>query len=91
MIAVRKENHILNYGEYRWVDCQNDHVFAFYRHSGQEQILLIHNLSSESQQVKLTLNKNKEGLMNLLTGQKFPIEGDLLDIELEPYQYLWLI
>ena len=91
MIAVRKENHILNYGEYRWVDCQNNHAFAFYRHSGQEQILLIHNLSSESQQVSLTLDKDKEGLMNLLTGQKFPIEGDLLDIELEPYQYLWLI
>jgi maltose alpha-D-glucosyltransferase / alpha-amylase len=90
MIAIRKEIPALNSGDFRWLDCHNSKVFSYYRHSDQEQILCIHNLSPEPQQFNIQLSNEKEGMIDQLSEQKFAVQGKLMEIELEPYQYLWL-
>jgi maltose alpha-D-glucosyltransferase/alpha-amylase len=90
MIAVRKQHRTFGWGEFEWLDVQNDAIAAFRRTYQGESILAIHNLSEAEQKVWLPTKKPVRELTDLLTQKQFsPVKGNL-EIELLPYQYIWL-
>jgi maltose alpha-D-glucosyltransferase/alpha-amylase len=91
MIASRKNHPALGYGEYTWIDCNENTVLAYYRSSANEQIIAIHNLSRDPQSICLKLDLVKHLLTDILSGQTFSVQDNLLCLNLEPYQYLWLV
>jgi maltose alpha-D-glucosyltransferase / alpha-amylase len=90
MLAIRKQYHAFGRGEFEWLDCQNDKVAVFQRTYDGETILAIHNLSDEEQSVSLKIKKTAKSPTDLLT-QKELLSGEgSSNVELAPYQYLWL-
>ncbi len=85
MIAVRKQNLAFGRGQFEWLDLENESIAAFQRIYHGETILAIHNLSDSQQRIAITIKKPGT-LIDLLTGEEF----EDMEIELEPYQYLWL-
>jgi maltose alpha-D-glucosyltransferase/alpha-amylase len=90
MIAVRKENLAFSRGQFEWIDLENESIAAFQRTYHRERILAIHNLSDVRQKIAFPLKKPTTSMTDLLTGEEFSSSGEGIEIELEPYQYLWL-
>jgi maltose alpha-D-glucosyltransferase/alpha-amylase len=90
MIATRKSHPALETGEYIQADCEGNGLFAYWRRSGGESILLLHNLTPDPQQVRIRLENARQQMTNLFSGQVFSSRESLLSLELEPYQYFWL-
>ena len=88
MIGVRRQSHAFGWGDFEWLDLQNEHVAAFRRTFQDETILALHNLSNTKQ--KVSIKKPVTSMTDLLTGDEFPALDETMSIELEPYQYLWL-
>lgn len=63
MIMIREEHHAFGWGEFEWMDLENDKIAAFQRTFEGEIILAIHNLSDSEHRISL---KTKEPV-NLLT------------------------
>jgi hypothetical protein len=51
----------------------------------------IHNLSDRNQKFSYSIKKSVKALTDLLTQQQYFPVGDHIEIDLMPYQYLWLI
>ena len=91
MIAVRKQHRVFGRGNFRWVSCGTEQVAAYLRSSPAEQLLIINNLSANTQTIESLLPHWQEGVLHdLLTGAQFPVYGGVLALTLTPYQYLWL-
>ena len=90
MIATRKQHMSFGWGEFKWIDIVNVSVAAFQRSYQGEMILALHNLSSTTQQISHFIQKPVTSMTDLLTRQEFLPANGTLEIELEPYQYLWL-
>ncbi len=90
MLATRKQHRAFGWGEFQWIDFRNDAVAAFQRTYHDETIFAIHNLSAERQKVSCQIKKPVNGMTDLLTQKKFIPVKENLEIELIPYQYLWL-
>jgi glycosidase len=87
MIAVRKEHSEFGRGDFEWVDLQNPSVAAFKRTLQNESIIAIHNLSDATQTIALeTKKKSANSLTDALTDKNF----ELQNLELRPYQFIWL-
>jgi len=84
MIAIRKEHKVFGWGDFNWLDLGNQAVIAYTRAFAEERLLILHNLSSETQEV--TLIPNGKGYTDLLSNQILPSER----LVLQPFQYLWL-
>jgi hypothetical protein len=65
-------------------------VAAFQRTYQGESILALHNLSSTTQTISHLIQKPLISMSDLLTEQEFLPLNDTIEIELAPYQYLWL-
>ena len=63
------------------------HVFAMKRYCEEQEILTLTNISGQRQSVDLAGKRSPDLYKDLLTGRTFGRES----IELEPYQYLWLV
>jgi maltose alpha-D-glucosyltransferase/alpha-amylase len=90
MIAIRKGHHAFGRGEFEWLDCQNDKIAGFQRTYEGEKILAIHNLSDVEQKVSLKIKQSAKSLTDLLMQKEFSFDNEGFDLELTPYQYLWL-
>jgi maltose alpha-D-glucosyltransferase/alpha-amylase len=90
MIAIRKQHRVFGWGTLEWVDMQNNTAAVFRRSHHGETILAIHNLSDTKQKVSYQIREPVKSLTDLLTQKEFIPTKDLLEIELLPYQYLWL-
>ncbi|HSB00167.1 MAG TPA: alpha-amylase family glycosyl hydrolase, partial [Anaerolineales bacterium] len=90
MIAVRKQHQTFGWGEFEWIDVQNEALAAFRRTHHDETILVIHNLSAAKQNFSHPIKKPVNSLTDLLTQKQFVPANGNLEIELMPYQYLWL-
>ena len=83
MIAVRKAHPAFGHGSFVWTDVGTDAVAAYTRKYETETILVLNNLSAETQSVSLPQVPASE----ILTGNV--ISSDSL--ALAPYQFLWLL
>ena len=85
MIVIRKSQPEFGRGDFEWLDFQNPSIAAFQRiHQGQS-VLVIHNLSDTQQTISLKIKKPATSLADLLSQNSF-----FSQIELAPYQFLWL-
>jgi oligo-1,6-glucosidase len=50
MIAFRKSNPVLVYGEYNCIDEDHDAIFAYKRFDDQNEFLIVHNMSDQALQ-----------------------------------------
>jgi maltose alpha-D-glucosyltransferase / alpha-amylase len=90
MIEVRKQNLTFGRGQFEWIHLENESIASFQRTYRGETILAIHNLSDQEQRITIPIKKLVTSMTDLLTGKEFVAIDEELEIELEPYQYLWL-
>ncbi len=89
MLRVRKEHSAFGRGSLAWVDSSDDRIAAYRRQYREDRILAVHNLSDSP----VTFSSAVEGashFSDLLTGKVFPRAENHLNLDLSPYQYLWL-
>jgi len=85
MIAMRKENPILVYGEYNLILENHEQIFAYTRTFDKEKLLIICNLSSlEAMYEYGDLELSYEGLM--LTNYKIEPHKNISKFILQPYE-----
>ena len=53
IIAIRKENAALTKGDFISVDTENEALMAYVRESGEQKVLVFHNMSAHEQEVNL--------------------------------------
>jgi maltose alpha-D-glucosyltransferase/alpha-amylase len=90
MISVRKQHRAFSWGEFEWIDFQNNAVAVFQRSYNNETILAVHSLSDTKQRILYPIKKSVRAMTDLLTEEEFVPRKEHLEIELGPYQYLWL-
>ena len=90
MIAVRRRHQVFGRGQFTWMDLANKHIAGFQRMYQDETIFAIHNLSNRKQPVSLLMKKPTTSMTDLLTEKQFDLRNENIEIELEPFQYLWL-
>jgi maltose alpha-D-glucosyltransferase / alpha-amylase len=90
MIATRKQHQIFGRGTFEWLTLEKENIAAFQRTYLDETLLAIHNLSDTKQEISFRTKRPAKSMTDLLTKQEyFPVK-DKFEIELMPYQYLWL-
>ena len=90
MIAIRKQHPAFGWGQFEWINLQNDSIAAFLRTYKGESIFAIHNLSGRNQKISYSIKKPANSLTDLLTQKQFTTTNRQLEIALMPYEYLWL-
>lgn len=90
MILLRKEHPALSEGDFSWVGCGTQAVLGFQRGSPQENLLAIHNLSSDTNEISLEPHSGKPVWTDLISGERFTSHQGRLHLKLLPHQYLWL-
>jgi maltose alpha-D-glucosyltransferase/alpha-amylase len=90
MISVRREQRAFSWGEFEWIDVQNNALAVFQRSYEDETLLVLHNLSDTKQRISYPIKKSVTAMTDLLTQREFVPANERFDIELAPYEYLWL-
>jgi amylosucrase len=92
LILIRKHNKILGNADTDFIEVNNEHVFAYTRRNDQGQVLLaLVNFSEDVQSLdgKVLTQLNASSVMDLISKEN--IDGLSSDIQLLPYQVMWLI
>lgn len=92
MIATRKAKRVFGRGHCQFIETENSAALVYTRQYGDELVLSVNNLSTQSQQVTLELSAFNGGIpVNLLTGRSFPaVTRAPYILVLNPHEYLWL-
>jgi maltose alpha-D-glucosyltransferase/alpha-amylase len=90
MIQLRKLHPAFGEGGLTWIDGVTKTILAFYRTCSDERLLLIHNLSPFPQRVNLDLKSNQLIWTDLFVEQPYIAVQEHLQLNLAPYQFLWL-
>ena len=86
MIAVRKRHAAFGGSSMEWVEMGNPTVAAYLRQNGDDDVLVLSNLSSDVQSVVVPLQYRKNYL-DLLSSSVVSLGQER---ELAPYSFLWL-
>jgi maltose alpha-D-glucosyltransferase/alpha-amylase len=91
-IAVRKAHSVLAWGNCDFLNVDNQAVLAYLRHTEDEQMLIVCNLSDQTQTVTLRLPKFVGVTPHDVLSDKLldPVGQTRYRISLSPYQYHWL-
>jgi alpha-glucosidase len=84
MISLKKENEIFTYGTYDLLLEDDKQIYAYTRTLGEEQVVVITNLSKKEATFESTLTLNAENL--LLANEEVAAHGDMTSISLNPYE-----
>ena len=96
MVHLRKENLAFGWGDFRWATWSDvpaaRRVAAYWRTYKHEAVLVLNNLSAETQEVEISLAGEPSSKPAVLLGEPVDlvIKGGFLRLNLQPYQYLWL-
>lgn len=90
MIAIRKQHHAFGWGDFEWIDCNNDQIAAYRRTYSGETILVFQNLGDQTQNISYKPKRSMKIRTDLLTKMEFTSIHGKVDMQLEPYQYFWL-
>jgi maltose alpha-D-glucosyltransferase/alpha-amylase len=88
MIAAKKEKRALGFGALEWIESKSQAIAAYSRTHQDERLIILNNTSSELQSA--AIKENCAALTDLLSGKKFTPLNGIFEIELKPYEYLWL-
>jgi maltose alpha-D-glucosyltransferase/alpha-amylase len=92
MISVRKAHPAFGWGDFSWAETGSPAVAAYWRVYGDEQLLILNNLSQQVQSLTIDLAPGKEiKFSDILTGNEtlLTIKGKL-ELTLKPFEYRWL-
>ncbi len=92
MISVRKAHPAFGWGDFSWAETGSLAVAAYWRVYGDEQLLILNNLSQQVQSLTIDLAPGKEiKFSDILTGNEtlLTINGKL-ELTLKPFEYRWL-
>ncbi|RZT21056.1 glycoside hydrolase family 13 protein [Fictibacillus sp. BK138] len=84
MISLKKENEIFTYGTYDLLLEDDKQIYAYTRTLGEEQVVVITNLSKKEAVFETELSLNAENL--LLSNEEVAAHGDMTSISLKPYE-----
>jgi alpha-glucosidase len=84
MISLKKENEIFTYGTYDLLLEDDKQIYAYTRTLGEEQVVVITNLSKKEAVFETELSLNSENL--LLANEEVAAHGDVTHISLNPYE-----
>ncbi|MGE5138355.1 MAG: maltose alpha-D-glucosyltransferase [Rudaea sp.] len=87
LIAVRKKYRAFGRGSTRMINLGNEHVLAYERCWNDERILVVNNLSAESQPIQLGEYAGGSG-WDVLGQREFDFPPAA---QLEPFEFLWLL
>lgn len=90
MIAIRKQHHAFGWGDFEWIDCDNNQIAAYRRTYNGETILVFQNLGDQTQNISYKPKRSMKIRTDLLTKMEFTSIHGRVNMQLEPYQYLWL-
>ncbi|MFC2030633.1 maltose alpha-D-glucosyltransferase [Chloroflexota bacterium] len=92
MIRVRKGHPAFGRGQLRFLEPSNQAILAYLRTHDDGAILIINNLSSQPQSVRLEAGEIPPGrLVDMMTGECLaPMVGGPYGFELARYEYRWL-
>ena len=99
LIKVRKETPILKRGTLSKIESDKKEIFSYLRISGDQQIIIVNNLSGVKSEAVLMLSRDlnekidkTKYLTNLINGEEIKVcsECKKLILSIEPYQTLWL-
>ncbi|MGZ9226807.1 MAG: alpha-glucosidase C-terminal domain-containing protein, partial [Anaerolineales bacterium] len=90
MLMIRKKHHAFSRGEFEWLDLENDRTAGFQRISEDETILAMYNLSDSEQRIVLKTKGPVKSLTDLLSQKVFTSTNESMELDLAPYQFLWL-
>jgi maltose alpha-D-glucosyltransferase/alpha-amylase len=86
MLSIRKQHRAFGRGSLRWLDVQNPAAAAYLRHTLEERLIILNNLSGQHQRIHLPADV-RGAAHDLLTDRTAPLPTHLI---LQPYQTLWL-
>ncbi|HYC00535.1 MAG TPA: maltose alpha-D-glucosyltransferase [Candidatus Limnocylindrales bacterium] len=91
LIAMRKQHAVFGRGTIEFLDPDNHKVLCFIRSLGDDQMLVVANLSRHAQYVELDLSRYKGQVpIETMGGTEFPPIGDLpYLLTLGGYGFLW--
>ena len=93
ILKIRKQNQAFSPEKKQEILELDSRVFALQRAEGSEKITAVNNLSAEEVKLKIrrdTFADCKESLKDLISGDKYDLNQEELEISLEPYQVCWL-
>jgi len=90
MISIRKKHKAFCCNTFKWVDVDNLHVCIYLRQNHEESLLIINNLSNETQIVCLNNNNLSVDESKILYNNEKSIIIRNKEIELKPYQFIWI-
>lgn len=100
LIALRKSHPVMTNGTFEFVKTQSPSSFAYIRDNGEEQILVINNLSGRKLITDITVpkayieNENIISLKNLINGTDIKVnlsaKNNTMHLKLKPYQVVWI-
>jgi maltose alpha-D-glucosyltransferase/alpha-amylase len=86
MIAVRKETTVLGRGNLTWLETNNPSVAAYVRQYADDSLLILNNLTSSVQTIRLPVEHHRSHV-DLLRGVTLAITETT---SLQPFSFLWL-
>ena len=91
LIQVRRSTNVFGRGTIQFLRPANHRVLAYIRSLGEEQILVVNNLSSSAQAVELDLRELAGAIpIEMFGGSLFPRIGELpYMLTLTPYSFYW--
>ncbi len=89
MIAKRKEHAALGRGELEWLECDTPSVAGYMRTFKTDRLIIFNNLSNQPQKVTIRL-LDGQAFTNVLNGRGTITTDSTLELELAPYEYIWL-
>jgi len=101
IMMIRRRRHLaFGHGTFVWVPSTSVAIVSFLRCYGIDRMLCVHNLSKEVTRAKLTLpsseyakdasDDSQHEIQDIFTDAPFYVKNGEVELELEPYQYVWL-
>jgi alpha-glucosidase len=84
MISLKKENEVFTYGTYDLLLEDDKQIYAYTRTLGEEQVVVITNLSKKEAVFETELSLNSENL--LLANEEVAAHVDVTSFSLKPYE-----
>jgi trehalose synthase len=90
LIWLRKQHSVLATGKFESIDGLPESVGGYYRQDDQERLLILNNLSIETQHVSLKLESTND-LCDLVSGEIYHPQDGKLILTVQAHEFYWLI
>jgi maltose alpha-D-glucosyltransferase/alpha-amylase len=88
LIRLRKEHPVLATGKFENITGLPESVGGYYRSDGNEKLLVLNNLSDETQHPSLELAGADE-IVDLVSGDTFQVKHGSLTISMQAHEFFW--